>query len=77
MHNYLRLTDNASYFPNGFTDSYDPTGILQQGEWRGLVSGNQGSVPINRVKGSRYFNQAIKIRNGIEDFVNSEEGSVS
>lgn len=38
---------------------------------------NQVSVPINRVKGSRYYNQTIKMRNVIEDFINSEEGSVS
>ena len=65
LHNYLRLTDNASYCPNGFTDSYDATWNLQQGEWRGLISGNQGSVPVNHVKGSRYSNQAIKMRNAI------------
>ena len=29
LHNYLRLTYNASYCPNGFTDSYDTTGNLQ------------------------------------------------
>ena len=77
LHNYLRLTDNASYFPNEFTDQHDATGNLQHGEWRGLVSGNQGSVLINRFKASRHSNQAIKMRNAIEDFVNSEEGSVS
>ena len=77
LHNYLQLTGNASYCPNGFTDSYDATKSLQQGEWKGLVSGNQGSVSISHVKGSRYSNQAIKMRNTIEDFINSEEGSVS
>ena len=77
FHNYLRLTDNASYCPNGFTDLRYPTGNLQQYEWRGLVSGNQESVPISRVKGSRYSNQAIKIRNAIENFVNIGKGSVS
>ena len=64
-------------FPNGFTDLHDATGNLRQGEWRGLVSWNQGSMPINLVKGSRYSNEAIKMRNAIEDFVNSEEGTVS
>ena len=76
-HNYLRLTDNPSYCHNGFPDSYYATGNLQQREWRGFVSENQGSVPKSRVKGSRYSNQAIKMRNAIEDFVNSEEGSIS
>ena len=61
---------------NGFNDSYDATGNLQEGGCRGLISGNQGSVPKNRVKGSRYSNQSIKMRNAIEDFVNNEEESV-
>ena len=77
LYNYLRLTENTSYCPNVFTDSYDATGNLKHGEWRGLVSGNHESVPMYRVKGSRYFNQAIKMRNAIDDFVNREEGSVS
>ena len=55
---------------------YDASRNLQQGKWRGLVGGDQGSVPINLVKGYRYSNKAIKTRNAIEDFVNSEEGSV-
>ena len=55
---------------------YDASGNVQQGEWRGLFSGNQGSVPINLANGSHYSNKAIKTRNAIEDFVNSEEGSV-
>ena len=55
---------------------YDASRNLQQGKWRGLVGGDQGSVPIDLVKGYRYSNKAIKTRNAIEDFVNSEEGSV-
>ena len=77
MLNYLRLTDNASCCPNGFTDSYNATGNLQQGEWRDLIRGNQGLLPRNHVKRSLYSNQAIKMRNAIEDFVNSEVGSVT
>ena len=34
-------------------------------------------MSINRFKGTRYSNQAIKMRNAIEDFVNSEEEKVS
>ena len=40
-------------------------------------SGEVLSVPINCVERSLYSNQAIKMRNTTEDFVNSEEGSVS
>ena len=71
LQNYLRLIGNASYCRNGFTDSYDAVGNLQEGECRGLVSRNQGSAPINSVKGPRYSNQAIKMGNAIEDFVNT------
>ena len=31
-HNYLRLTDNATYFPFGFVDSFDSSGKLKQRE---------------------------------------------
>ena len=77
LHNYLRLTDNASYYPSGFTDSYDDTGNLQEGKWRTLAVGNEGMPPISRVKGSRYSNNALEMRNSLYGFLNSEEGSVS
>ena len=77
LHNYLRLTDNVSYCPSGFTDSYDDTGNLQEGKWRTLAVGNEGMLPISRVKGSRYSNNAVEMRNSLRRFLNSEEGSVS
>lgn len=77
LHNYLRLTDNASYCPLGFADSYDATGNLQKGKWRGFETRNEGLVPINRVKGSRYSTEAVEMRNALREFVNSEEGSVN
>ena len=47
---YLRLTDNAFYCPAGFVDSFHETGNLKQGEWRGLIIGNEGLLPLNCVK---------------------------
>ena len=76
FHNYLRLTDTASYCPFGFIDSYDSTGNLKEGEWRGLATRSEGMLPINRVKGSRYSNDAVEMRNSLRRFVNSENGSV-
>ena len=61
LHNYLRLTDNASYSPSGLTDSYDDTGNLQEGKWRTLAVGTEGMLPISHVKGSRYSNNARRI----------------
>ena len=34
LHNYLRLTDNATYTPKGFVDSKDSTGNATAGKWR-------------------------------------------
>jgi hypothetical protein len=76
LHNYLRLTDTASYCPFGFIDSYDSTDNLKEGEWRGLTMQNDGMLPINRVKGSRYSNDAVEMRNSLRRFVSSEEGCV-
>ena len=77
LHNYLRLTDNASYCTSGFTDSHDNTGNLQEGKWRTLAIGNEEMQPLSRVKGSRYSNNAVEMRNSLGRFLNSEEGSVS
>ena len=76
LHNYLRLTDTASYCPFGFIDSYDSTGNLKEGEWRELATRSKGMLPINRVKGSRYSNNAVEMRNSLRRFVNSENVSV-
>ena len=77
LQNYLRLTDNASYCPSGFTESYDDTGNLQEGKWRTLAVKNEGMLPLSSVKGYRYSNNAVEMRNSLRRFLNSEEGSVS
>ena len=69
LHNYLRLTDTAFYCPFGFIDSYDSTGNLREEEWRRLTMQNDGMLPINRVKGSRYSNDAVEMRNSLRRFV--------
>ena len=77
LHNYLRLTDNASYCPSGFTDSYDDTGNLKEGKWRTLAVGNEEMLPLSRVKGFCYSKNAVEMRNSLRRFLNIEEGSVS
>ena len=77
LHNYLRLADNAFYRPAGFLDSFDETDNLKQGEWKGLVTDNEGLLPLNHVKGFRYPNQAVEMRNAILEFIISKEDSVS
>lgn len=77
LHNYLRLTDNAMYCPGGFTDSYDKTGNMKEGEWRSMAKTCAGLEPINRVRGSRYREDALQMRESLSEFLNSAEGSVS
>ena len=77
LHNYLRLTDNATYCPFVFVDSFDSSGKLKQGEWRALNVDDRGLLPVSCVKGWRYRKGAIGMRNALIEYVNSEEGSVS
>ncbi|XP_067950631.1 uncharacterized protein [Watersipora subatra] len=34
LHNYLGLTNNATYIPTGFVDSYDSIGDVVPGDWK-------------------------------------------
>jgi len=77
LHNYLRQTDNAMYTPQGFLDSENKNGEIKEGEWR---SGKQNSETafrtLNPVRGSRYSTDALKMRETLTEYVNSEDGSV-
>ena len=77
LHNYLRLTDNAIYTPKGFVDSESSDGKILPGEWRCLVGDNEtGLRRINNVRGSRYQENAVNMRDALRDYVCSNEGSV-
>ena len=54
LHNYSRITDNATNVLFGFADSFDSSGKLKQGGWRALNVDNRGLLPISRVKASCY-----------------------
>ena len=78
LHNYLRLTSNAHYSPTGFVDSVDSNGMMHPGEWRRSIAANNAGALRNlpNVRGSRPREDAIRIRNELKEFVNSEAGSV-
>ena len=63
LHNYLRQTDNASYCPYGFVNSYNANGDVQPGHWRELVRNYDNSVftSLPNVRGSRYKDDAVQI----------------
>ena len=46
LHNYLFLTDNTTYCPDGFMASYNLSGNIKDGEWRSEVNGDNSTVII-------------------------------
>ena len=62
LHNYLRLTNNASYSPTGFIDSETRDGKMVAGAWRKVLSDDGGANALRdlpHVRGSRYQKCAI------------------
>ena len=76
LHNYLWLTNNALYTLVGFVDSQASSGEIRPGEWRRIVDDVAGMSSIPNVRGSRYSNNAIAMREALKDYVNSETGSI-
>lgn len=75
LHNYLRLTSNASYTPSGFIDVESSDGTIKPGEWR--ANKPTGSFePVRPVRGSRPREASIKMRDSLKDYFCSE-GSVT
>ena len=79
LHNYLRVTENATYSPVGFVDSENSNGEIKPGHWRSTVNTNKQSSllsDIQPVRGSRYREDALSMRDGLKDYVNSKEGEL-
>ena len=76
LHNYLQQTENSAYCPTGFVDSYDGNGQIKNGEWRRLVTPDGALPSISKVRGSRYTEDAIQLRDALKTYVNSEKGSL-
>ena len=64
------------YTPVGFVDSQALCGEIRPGEWRRIVDDVAGISSIPNVRGSRYSNNTIAMREALKDYVNSESGSV-
>ena len=75
LHNYLRLTDNATYTPKGFIDSEDSTGNVTVGKWRKNADAN-GLVNLPNVRDSRYSKDALSMRDALKAYVNSRLNKV-
>ena len=73
FHNYLRLTENATYTPAGFFDSEDSTGNILPGDWRN--TGKDGGLnAVDRVGGNRYTFEASDARDAFKAYFNSADG---
>lgn len=78
LHNYLRMTDNLTYVPKGYVDSETADGSIRAGDWRNLVGENgYGALKrINNIRGSRYREDAVNMREAIKTYLTTETGSV-
>ena len=77
LHNYLGQTENAMYCPAGFIDSESKNGDVRPGEWRSMAQLESSSLAyLPNVRGSRYRQNAVEMREALKDYVNSEAGSV-
>ena len=77
LHNYLRLTDNATYTSYGFADNNDSTGNIKEGDWRKMCPEESTCFrKIKKIGGSRQNEGSKNMRNALKDYVNSEMGSV-
>ena len=78
LHNYLRQTNSASYCPSGFVDSEDGSGDIRPGEWRQVVRNNsRGALSdIAPLRGGRYSNSAIEVREALMKYFVSDSGSL-
>ena len=78
LHNFLRQTNSASYCPKTFTDIYDSTSQIKEGEWRAMVKFNDGMPKdIPGVRGTSPSLSALEVRNEVKRYVNSMAGYLS
>ena len=77
LHNFLSQTNSASSCPKTFTDSYDSTSQIKEGEWTAMVKFNDGMPKdIPGVRGSCPSLSALEVRNEVKRYVNSMTGSL-
>ena len=76
LHNYLRLTDNAMYCPQGFVDCEDSSGRLQQGEWRNIVAGDVGAFRTMETPRGQPQIDAALTRQALTSYFLTDQGSL-
>ena len=57
-------------------DSFSSNGEIKEGEWRHIVAADTSMGTVPNLRGSRYRDSAIAVREALKNYVNSEAGSV-
>ena len=74
IHNYLQLTENTSYTPQGFVNSGDYSDNIIPDDWRNTYD-LELKKPRN-ILGNRYTNESADTRSILMEYFNND-GSVS
>ena len=77
LHNYLRLTDNACYSPNGFIDGEDSLGVIKSGDRRKIVSNDEGAFRSFQGQRGRSSYEANAVCEAFMQYFLSPERQVS
>jgi len=77
IHNYLHLTENASYAPKGFVDSEDNNGAIKSGDWRKITANNEGCFRSFQAHGGRFSYQANVVHENFKQYFLLPEGQVA
>lgn len=73
LHNYLIMTDNSFYTPQGFVDSNNTSGDIVKGDWRSIVDGGSGGLnQLPRMARNRCSYESTYVRNTYCSYFNSE-----
>ena len=76
LHNYLRLTANACYSPNGFLGSEDSNGVTKAGDWQKIVANGEGAFQYFQGQRRRYSDQTSAVREAFMQYFLTLEGQV-
>ena len=75
----FKTNRKAAHCPSSFIDFKGSSGNIQPGYWRESLQFNSQALLSNlqAVHKSQYTEHTVAIRDGLKDYVNSEEGSVT
>ncbi|XP_041915915.1 putative nuclease HARBI1 [Alosa sapidissima] len=79
LHNFLTRTDVSNgrrYNPPNYADTERPDGQVQPGEWRQVVTGDNGLLEARRLGTARAARAAMLVRDNVKTFFQTQHGAV-